>query len=136
MTLQSIKEQQKIWRDKNRDWVRQREQNYALTHREKLLVIQSRSTAKRRGLDHNIEETDIIIPEYCPLLGVKLTSLRNSGRVDTNISLDRIDSTKGYIKGNIWVISDLANKMKSNATKGELLTFARGIIKLYDTTDN
>lgn len=40
----------------------------------------------------------------------------------------REDSTKGYIKDNIQVISYLANVMKSHATDAELLQFAHGVI--------
>lgn len=39
-------------------------------------------------------------------------------------------TTQGYIKGNIWVISSIANRMKWNATKDQLLQFAKGIISL------
>jgi hypothetical protein len=46
-------------------------------------------------------------------------------------SLDRIDNTKGYIKGNIMVISNKANTMKNNATPKELTKFARWILKIY-----
>ena len=36
------------------------------------------------------------------------------------MSLDRIDSSKGYVKDNIWVISHKANSIKNNATLTEL----------------
>ena len=39
---------------------------------------------------------------------------------DNSASIDRFDTTAGYIKGNVWIISDKANRMKSNATIEEI----------------
>lgn len=88
--------------------------------------------AKKRNLEFTITREDIIIPEYCPILGIELTNISEQGRVKSNASVDRIDNTKGYTKENIIIISDLANRMKQNATKEELIAFAKGVIKLYD----
>lgn len=94
------------------------------------------NTAKQRAEKHDIpfsiEVSDIVIPKYCPFLGLELTNIFGSGRVYTNASLDRIDSTLGYIKGNIQVISDLANRMKQDATPEQLLKFSEGIKKIYE----
>jgi hypothetical protein len=43
---------------------------------------------------------------------------------DNSYSLDRIDSSKGYVKGNIWVISLRANRIKNDSTPQELRLIA------------
>lgn len=89
----------------------------------------AKHSAKRRGLEFNLTVEDIQIPELCPLLNIPLVQ---GGDASSNlVSIDRIDSSKGYIKGNVQVISCKANTMKSNATKEELITFAKNILALY-----
>jgi len=89
-----------------------------------------RSAKKRalsKGLEFNIELRDIHIPKKCPILKVPLIcSTRYSP------SIDRIYPDKGYVKGNIAIISTLANSMKANATPKELLIFAKNIKKYMD----
>ena len=89
-----------------------------------------RSAKKRalvKELEFNIEPKDIYIPKKCPILKVPLIcSTRYSP------SIDRIYPDKGYVKGNIAVISTLANSMKANATPKELLIFAKNIKKYMD----
>ena len=77
--------------------------------------------AKQKGLEFTIEQDDITIPETCPLLGIPLICHRGKGSQQGNSpSLDRIDPTKGYIKGNVWVISNRANTLKNDASLQEL----------------
>jgi hypothetical protein len=71
--------------------------------------------AKKKRREFNLELSDIVVPERCPVLNVLLKY--NS---DYSPSLDRIDSTKGYVKGNVRVISKRANVLKNNATIEEL----------------
>ena len=43
---------------------------------------------------------------------------------DDSYSLDRIDSSRGYVKGNIWAISLRANRIKNDSTVEELRLIA------------
>lgn len=75
--------------------------------------------AKRKGIDFNITEEDFDLPNICPLLEIPMW--KNPEEPCANsYSLDRIDSSKGYIKGNVWVVSKRANAIKSDATLEEL----------------
>lgn len=101
---------------------RQIRARYARTeHGYKSRMLESaRHRAKKRGIEFSITTDDIVIPERCPLLGIPL--LRHTGyRSDSNPSLDRIDNSKGYVPGNVQVISLRANRLKSDATLAELI---------------
>jgi hypothetical protein len=53
---------------------------------------------------------------HCPVLGVPLL-FGGTGKIkDNSASIDRFDQTKGYVKGNVWIICYKANRMKSDAT--------------------
>jgi hypothetical protein len=101
----------------------------------KRLLRNAKQRAEKLNLEFYITADDIVLPEKCPYLGISLTTIQGNGRrgsrIKSNLSLDRIDNKKGYIPGNIMVISDLANRMKTNATKEELQAFARGIQCMY-----
>ena len=93
----------------------------------------AKSRASKSGVAFNITKYDIIIPEECPILGIKLVTHKGkSGGCNDSPALDRVDNSKGYTKGNVWVISHLANKMKANSTKEELLTFCNWVIDNKD----
>tara|TARA_Y100001938_G_scaffold104877_1_gene143123 strand:+ start:1883 stop:2233 length:351 start_codon:yes stop_codon:yes gene_type:complete len=55
------------------------------------------------------------VPKKCPYLGIDLI-VGKIGGLDSSPSLDRIDNTKGYIKGNVQIISRKANQIKNNAS--------------------
>ena len=83
------------------------------------LLNYARRNARRRGEECTLELKDIVIPEYCPVLGIKLEPGSHSHQ-DCSPSVDRIDSTKGYTKDNVWIISARANRIKNNATIEEI----------------
>ena len=65
-------------------------------------------------------------PKVCPVLGIELDwKAKVNGGQNNSPSLDRIDSTKDYIPGNVMIMSRLANVMKNNATLEQLKQFSR-----------
>ena len=67
----------------------------------------------------------------CIYSGVNLSHPIDGGNNLNKASLDRIDSSKGYIKGNIQFISIACNYAKSTMTHEEMLTFCETIHKFY-----
>lgn len=109
------------WRKNNPDKVREKNirERWDWAKRSCTLI---KSRAKKSGIPFNIDHTDLILPEVCPVLGIKIERKieEGSGYWDCNPSVDRIDPKKGYIKGNVRVISHRANLLKSNASIEEL----------------
>jgi hypothetical protein len=116
---ETILASRKIWRAENPDKVAEIEKQYRKEHRAGWILIRAKSRAKKNGLKCTITEDDIILVDVCPLLGINLV-YGNDTTKDDSASIDRIDSNKGYIPGNVWVISWRANNLKSNATIEEL----------------
>lgn len=65
----------------------------------------------------------------CAVSGVKMTHIAGSGRTLTNISIDRIDSSKGYLRGNVQFVCDIVNRMKSDMPQAELVSWCRNILR-------
>lgn len=86
------------------------------------MLDRAKRRAKEKNLEFNLEITDIIIPEKCPVFNKKFIIGSNN---NYSPSLDRIDNSKGYIKGNVQVISRKANTIKSNATPEEVMLVAK-----------
>jgi hypothetical protein len=80
----------------------------------------AKASAKKRGLQFNLEPFDICIPEFCPVLGIRIERNTKQGPSDCSPSLDRVFPERGYVKGNIRIISQRANRIKNDATAEEL----------------
>ena len=79
----------------------------------------AKQRAEKKGLEFNIDPTDCIAPEYCPILGIKLEEAEKEYFSENSPSLDKFYPSKGYIKGNVQVISMQANRMKNDGTPEE-----------------
>lgn len=104
-----------------------REENTKGSFEKKLhhLIVSKRSWAKAAGVEFTIEESDFKPVYFCPLLPrIKFNFSNSRGKKDDSMSLDRIDPTKGYVKGNVQIISQRANRIKSNSTLEEFAEMA------------
>lgn len=111
-----------------RKYILERQRRYRTNFPEKIMLSQAKTRAKRGKLVLNIDISDIVIPEYCPLLGIKLHVGGGMGHKHPDSpSLDRVNVGLGYVKGNVRVISDLANTMKQNCSIERLLLFAKNL---------
>lgn len=119
-------EERAVMASKNREW-------YEKTIKQRILY-RAKERSKETGCPFNITEEDIILPELCPLLEIPFVYGSSKSKWYT-YSLDKIEPHKGYVKGNIQVITYLANTMKSSASKEELITFAKNILKLFKDDD-
>lgn len=93
------------------------------TNPQKKLLISARSRASNQKMDFNLKKEDIYVPDVCPIL-------KTPFKMNTyyTASIDRVDNEKGYVKGNVQVLSHKANAMKNSATNKELWMFAEWII--------
>lgn len=55
---------------------------------------------------------------------------------DNSPSLDIIIPSKGYVKGNVWVISNRANRAKSNLSLEELKTLVYNLELKYNELEH
>jgi len=91
----------------------------------------AKSRAKIKHLPFDITLADIVIPTHCPILGIPLIS--QAKRMGPNSpTLDRIVPSKGYVQGNVQVISQRANVMKNDASLAELKMFAAYVQRRLD----
>ena len=137
MSQQSRYEYRREWAKRNPA----KHAGYQMKYRTKIpgmsLYRTAKQRAKTKGITFTIEFADLVFLDRCPILDIPLKSYsghvdkRPGGRFDS-YSIDRIDPTKGYITGNVQVISHLANMMKSAATPEQLLKFAAWVGKTYE----
>jgi hypothetical protein len=91
---------------------------------------------KKRHKDYDITLEDLLEQwvkqeGICVYSGVRLNKSKKNGNIITTASLDRIDSKKGYVKGNIQFISIICNYAKNNVSHEEMIEFCKIITKAW-----
>lgn len=81
--------------------------------------------ASKAGQDHTITIDYLfhkaMTTPFCPLTGARLEYERGgdgspTGGTANSPTVDRIDPNKGYVPGNIWIVSKRANSIKARQT--------------------
>lgn len=116
-------ERGKAYRAANKERLAEYDRQQRIDSPVKTLLSSAYQRALKKNIPFSITEEDVFIPHECPILKVPF----EYGTAYA-MSIDRRDNTKGYVPGNVWVISRKANSMKSDATPDELRKFAQWVV--------
>lgn len=83
---------------------------------EESIISSSKARARKFGLPHTISKKDIVIPKFCPILGVEIVLERGHPYAP---SIDQKTPRAGYTPDNIVIMSRRANLLKNNMTAQE-----------------
>lgn len=120
----------------NREEILRKNKERNTKNPEKVMLAAAKQRAKRDNLPFDLEVSDIIIPTFCPILQIPLKRNERYENRKSSPSLDKIIPELGYVKGNVQVISHLANAMKSYATPEELIIFANWVLNSLQEKQN
>jgi hypothetical protein len=94
------------------------------------LLYAAKNRAKQKGIPFSITASDLVAHTHCPVFGFPLvygetgTGARGYGVKDNAATIDRIDGAKGYVPGNVNIISWKANRTKAFLTPTEIQQLA------------
>ncbi|MGA2886040.1 MAG: hypothetical protein ABSE80_12945 [Halobacteriota archaeon] len=105
------------------------ERQYHKTHGksktvEYYLFHHAKIRAKKKGIPFNLELSDIVVPEYCPVLPHIKLNRGNQKLENDSPTIDKLIPNLGYVKGNVRVVSWRANNIKCDASWQELMSVA------------
>lgn len=108
--------QQKTYYKKTASIRIEKSKSYRKENYTKVLFGRIKNRSMKKNIPFNLEVQDIgNFPEKCPVFDIKLEV--GEGRPTSNSpSIDKVDNSKGYVKGNIKIISNRANSIKSDGT--------------------
>ena len=104
-------------------------------HPERALLGSAKARAKKYAVPFALTPADIIIPKRCPALGIALQR-RLGASADNSPTLDRIIPSLGYVRGNVEIISSLANRIKTNASVEQIALVLKWLRRQQKGTNN
>ncbi len=97
---------------------RERGRTWRQANRWYVLLAKVRKRATDMGVPFDLDIENMEMPSHCPVLGIPLVF--SSGQVkDDSPTIDRVIPKLGYVRGNVQVISQRANRIKNDGTAEE-----------------
>ena len=128
-----------LFRTKRKEEYEKNKEEYRKRYKSNIVCIKmhgAKDRAKRNNLPFNLTEQDIKdvwpIDNKCPALDIEFIIGGHETKNYDSPSLDRIIPSKGYVKGNIQIVSALANNIMSNATPEQVIKVGQYFKKLID----
>ena len=138
---EDVKQYQRKWYGANKEKLKRKARIYNREHKQEIkqrrlqerisnpcsyMLRTKRNECKKFGIEFSLELSDLSpLPKVCPVLGLTLNYIVTSGRPEDNSpSIDRVNNSFGYVHGNVQVISNRANRLKSDGTREEHLKIA------------
>lgn len=91
-----------------------------------------KANTKKAGKQWTVDFGDLEFPTHCPVLGIELNYF-NEVICDNSPSFDCVIPERGYVKGNVCIISQRANRIKNDGTAQEHYAIAQ-FIEAYAKT--
>lgn len=132
VNIEKVKERNKKWRDSNPDLIKKSRIKNLKSH----LLRGAKLRAQKKNLPFDLSIEDIVIPEICPVLGIEIKRSETGIVSPNSASIDRIIPEKGYVRGNIRIISYRANMLKNNATFDEIVKIYEDAKKIIEQIGN
>ena len=109
------------WRAKNPGKQGDYKRAWKAKHPRARLLARAKENARARGMNFDLSIEDIFIPDVCP---ITLQPLSFEGPKEHRPSIDRIRNHLGYVKGNVLIVSERANRIKQDASIDEIRRMA------------
>ena len=104
------------------------------------LVAAAKNRALKTGVDFDITFDDVypsVLSGLCPKTGLHFDLAPHAAlrRHPLAPSIDRIDSSKGYVRGNVQIVCNWYNLAKHELSETEVLAFCRAVVDTASKKD-
>lgn len=95
-------------------------------------LVNLKSRCKRDGTPFDITAEDLSVPTVCPILDVTLV-FGGGVKNPHGPSIDKLDPALGYVRGNVAIISKLANRLKGECVDPAVFRRIADYVETYQS---